>query len=79
MSLPKIRGISAALQLALIELMDDLCVETRNGEVLDTDVARRAQWFKRGLQGHRPEAGLLYVADAGPLVPALGAGELAKA
>jgi hypothetical protein len=74
MPLPKIRGISAALQLALIELMDDLC-----DEELDTDVARRAQWFKQGLQGHRPEAGLLYVDDAGPLVPALGAGELVKA
>lgn len=63
-ALPRVAGISAAYQVALIGLMDDL-IDTAG---LDADVARRAAWLKLGLEGARPQDALPFVA-APPLVP----------
>jgi hypothetical protein len=69
MRYPKLAGISAAYQHELIGLLDDFTATAG----IDADLARRADWLKLGLQGHKPELmGLPFVADAGPLVPGLG-------
>lgn len=50
--MPDIRGLSRALQLALINILALLLASPD----LDDDVARRAQWLKWKLDGFDPAA-----------------------
>ena len=64
-ALPRLRGIGAAYQHALVDTLGELVALPG----LDGEIVRRAQWLKWGLEGHRPEGELLRLANAPPLVP----------